>query len=252
MTPSVAALYRYPVKSLSAQSLARSAVRAGRALPNDRRFAIAPGSSRYDPGEPSWQPKTSFLNLVANARLARLKTSFDDATDTLSIERDGREVARGKLTDPIGRAVIEQFLAAFMGDEARGRASIALGPDLAFSDKAEPYMSLIGLASVRDLERVARENVDPLRFRANIHVDDAPPWAEFGWVGKQITINGVRFQVEQRITRCITTEINPADGKRDLTVLASLRSGFGHTQMGVYVRALSDGSIAVGDALNTD
>jgi uncharacterized protein YcbX len=250
MAPHLAALYRYPVKSLSAQALVRSDVQADRLLPNDRRFAIAPGSSRYDAAEPRWQPKTSFLNLVANARLARLKSAFDDVTDILSIERDGREVARGKLTDPVGRAVIEQFLSAFMGEEARGRASIALGEGVSFTDKEEPYISLIGLASVRDLERVARDAVDPLRFRGNVYVDGAAPWAEFGWVGKQITINGVRFRVEQRITRCVTTEINPADGKRDLTVLASLRSGFGHIQMGVYMRALNDGTVAVGDALS--
>jgi len=248
--PSIAALYRYPVKSLSAERLERSPVLAGRPLPGDRRFAIAPGSSRYDPAAPAWQPKASFLTLVRNPRMAKLKTAFDDATDTLVIERDGREVARGKLTDPIGRAVIEQFLAAYMGEEARGAANIALGPDLAFTDMEQPYIALIGLASVRDLERVVRAPVDPLRFRANVYFEDAAPWAEFAWVGKQIAIDGVRFQVEQRITRCAATELNPADGKRDMTVLASLRSGFGHTQMGVYAQALNDGAIAVGDALN--
>jgi uncharacterized protein YcbX len=248
--PSIAALYRYPVKSLSAERLDRSEVHAGRTLPGDRRFAIAPGSSRYDAAQPAWQPKASFLTMVANPRLARLKTTFDDATDILSIARDGREVARGKLTDPIGRAVIEQFLAAYMAEEARGRTTIAVGPGVTFTDKAEPYISLIGLASVRDLERVARAPVDPVRFRANIYVEDAAPWAEFGWVGKEIAINGVRFRVEQRITRCAATELNPADGKRDLTVLASLRSGFGHMQMGVYARALNDGTIAIGDKLN--
>ncbi len=251
MSATIATLYRYPVKSLSAERLEHSEILGDKRLPNDRRFAIAPGSSRYDPAEPAWQPKASFLTLVRNPRMAKLKTRFDDATDTLCIERDGREVARGKLTDPIGRAVIEQFLAAYMGEEARGRATVALGPDLAFSDMAEPYISLIGLASVRDLERVARAPVDPLRFRANIYFEGAPAWAEFGWVGREIAINGVRFKVEQRITRCAATELNPADGARDLTVLASLRSGFGHMQMGIYARALNDGTIAVGDELKT-
>ncbi len=248
----VAALYRYPVKSLSAERLERSEVHAEKLLPNDRRFAIAPASSRYDPADPTWQPKASFLTMVKNPRMAKLKTTFDDATDTLIIERDGREVARGKLTDPIGRAVIEQFLAAFMAEEARGRATVALGENIAFTDKEEPYISLIGLASVRDLERVARTPVDPVRFRANIYFDDAPAWTELGWVGREIAINGVRFKVEQRITRCAATELNPADGKRDLAVLASLRSGFNHTQMGVYARALNDGAIAIGDTLKVD
>jgi uncharacterized protein YcbX len=139
-----------------------------------------------------------------------------------------------------------------MAEEARGRATIAVGPDVAFTDKAEPYISLIGLGSIRDLERVARAPVVPVRFRANIYVDGTAPWAEFAWVGKEIAVNGVRFAVEQRITRCAATEINPADAKRDLAILASLRSGFGHMQMGVYARALNDGAIAIGDTLSTE
>ncbi len=247
--PAISAIYRYPVKSLSGERLARSEVHAGRPLPNDRRFAIAPGGSRFDPGQPAWQPKASFLTLVRNPRLGKLKTVFDDASDTLSIERDGREVARGKLSDPIGRAVIEQFLAAYMGQEARGRATVAIGPDLAFTDMAEPYVSLIGMASLRDLERVTRAPVDPLRFRANIYFEDAPAWAEFGWVGRDIEINGIRFRVEQPITRCAATELDPQSGERDMAVLANLRNGFGHMQMGVYARALGDGAIAIGDAI---
>lgn len=252
MSAFIAALYRYPVKSLSAERLDRTQVQADKPLPGDRRFAIAPGSSRFDQAQPQWQPKASFLTMVRNPRLAKLRTMFDESTDTLSIERDGREVARGRLTDPIGRAVIEQFLAAFMAEEARGRATVAAGPDVAFTDMPDPYISLIGLASIRDLERVARAPVDPVRFRANIYFDGLAPWAEFAWVGKQIAINGVRFQVEQRITRCAATEINPANAERDLAVLASLRSGFGHLNMGVYLRALEDGAVAVGDALSPE
>ncbi len=250
MPATIAALYRYPVKSLSPERLTSTEVHAGRPLPGDRRFAVAPGSSRYDSGQPAWQAKASFLTMVKNPRMARLKTHFDDASDTLSIERDGREVARGRLSDPIGRAVIEQFLAAYMGDEARGHTTIALGDGINFTDKEEPYISLIGLASVRDLERVARSPVDPLRFRANVYLEDTTPWAEFGWVGREISIGAVRLKVEQRITRCAATELNPTDGKRDLAVLANLRSGFNHMQMGVYARTLTDGKIAVGDTLS--
>lgn len=249
MTIDIAALYRYPVKSLSAEAIDRTKIEAGHRLPGDRRFAIAHGASRYDPGVPEWQPKSSFLVLVRNARLARLATRFDEDTETLVIERDGREVARGKLTDPAGRAVIEQFLAAFMGEEARGRAHIAGAPGIAFTDTSEPFISLIGLPSVRDLERVTRAPVDPVRFRANVYLDGLAPWQEFDWVGREIAIDGVRFRVEERIGRCVATEVNPASGARDLQVLASLRSGFGHTQMGVYARALDSGKIGIGSTV---
>jgi uncharacterized protein YcbX len=249
MTITLAALYRYPVKSLSAQTLQRIDVTADKPLSHDRRWAIAHGASRYDAAEPQWQPKASFLALVRNARLAKLVTHYDEETETLSIERDGREVVRGCLADISGRAVIEQFLAAFMGEEARGRAHLAGAPGLWFSDVPDPYVSIIGLASIRDLERVTQEPVDPVRFRANLYLDGSTPWQEFRWVGKEISIGGVRFRVEHRIGRCAATEVNPQSGERDLSVLASLRRGFTHTDMGVYARPISDGPIAVGDEI---
>jgi len=250
MTITLAALYRYPVKSLSAQKLERVDATADRPLPHDRRYAIAHGASRYDAAEPQWQPKASFLALVRNARLAKLTTHYEEETETLAIERDGREVVRASLADLAGRAVIEQFLAAFMGEEARGRANIAGGPpNIWFSDVPDPYVSIIGLPSIRDLERVTQAPVDPVRFRANLYLEGSAPWQEFRWIGKEITIGNVRFKVEERIGRCAATEVNPQTGARDLSVLAALRGGFAHTDMGVYARPVSDGSLSLGDAI---
>lgn len=247
----LAALYRYPVKSLSAEPLTRVEVEAEKPLPHDRRYAIAHGASRYDAADPHWQPKASFLALVRNARLAKLVSHYDAATQTLSIERDGREVVKGCLAEIAGRAVIEQFLAAFMGEETRGRAHLAGAPGIWFSDVPDPYVSIIGLPSIRDLERVTQATVDPVRFRANLYLEGSAPWEELRWIGKEIDIGGVRFRVEERIGRCAATEVNPQSGERDLSVLAALRSGFSHTDMGVYARPLSNGAIAIGDAVKT-
>ena len=251
MTVTVSSLLRYPVKSLSAQALARTRIDANRPMPHDRVFAIAHGASRYDPGEPQWQPKASFLALVRNARLARLHSRYEEETQTLSIERDGREVVRASLADAAGRAVIEQFLAAFMGEEARGRAHLANAPGLSFTDVPAPFLSVIGEASIRDLERVTKVPVDPLRFRANILLAGTNPWEEFRWLGHEISVGNVRFRIEERIERCAATEVNPSSGERDLGVLSALRSGFGHMDMGVYARPVTDGEIAVGDAVAT-
>ena len=250
MPASIAHIYRYPVKSLSAEALPAVTLTAGQALPNDRRFAIAHGASRYDTANPQWQPKAAFLALVRNARLAKLTSRFDDATEMLVIERDGKPVCRGKLSDPIGRSVIEQFLAAFMGEEARGTPRIAVAEGVAFSDVPEPYVSVIGLASVADLERVVRAPVAPVRFRANFYVEGLAPWAEFGWLGKTVKIGGATLEVIRRIGRCAATEVNPTNGARDLRVLASLQGGFSHTDMGVYARVIGSGPVKLGDEIS--
>ena len=58
--------------------------------------------------------------LMRNERLAQLRTRFDDSSHTLAVEAQGREVARGYLRTPAGRAVIERFFAVFCADELRG------------------------------------------------------------------------------------------------------------------------------------
>ncbi len=50
--------------------------------------------------------------LMRNERLAALKTDYDEASHTLTIQRDGREVARADLRTKEGRLAIEAFFAA--------------------------------------------------------------------------------------------------------------------------------------------
>lgn len=50
----IAQVYRYPVNGLSAEPLDRVALAIGRCIPQDRRFAIALGSSHFDPAQPKW------------------------------------------------------------------------------------------------------------------------------------------------------------------------------------------------------
>src|ERR671916_3058858 len=103
----VASLYRYPVKGLSPERLARADLVTGCYFPADRLFAIENGPSGFDATAPQHQPKIKFLMLMRNEALARLATRYDDETTTLAIEEGGREVARGDLSIKTGRLAIE-------------------------------------------------------------------------------------------------------------------------------------------------
>ena len=48
--------------------------------------------------------------LMKNEKLAQFETSFEDATDALTIKRGGNQIARGVLTQKIGCTMIEDFL----------------------------------------------------------------------------------------------------------------------------------------------
>ncbi len=250
MSARIQALYRYPVKGLSAESLASVELRAGEAVPHDRRFAIAHGAARrLDPANPQWMPKGFFLQLMANEKLATLQTRFDPDTGILTISRNGRQVCRGTITDPTGRAVVEQFMAAYMGSQARGQPKLVESREQPFSDTNVPFVSIINKASAADLSRVVGRPVDPMRFRGNILVEGIAPWNEFEWVGKTIKIGAAALRVEERTGRCAATNVDPQTGARDLTLPRSMQHAFGHEDCGIYSRVVEGGSIAPGDEI---
>jgi uncharacterized protein len=250
MTARIQALYRYPVKGLSAESLDRVDLRAGEALPNDRRFAIAHGAARrLDPANPEWMPKGFFLQLMSNEKLATLQTRFEPETGLLTISRNGRQVSRGKITETTGRAVVEEFLTAYMGAQARGQPKLVECRGQPFSDTREPFISIINVATAMDLARVVGKPVDPMRFRGNILIEDAAAWSELDWVGKTLRIGDAVLRVEERTGRCAATNVDPRTGARDLTLPRSMQHAFGHEDCGVYARVIEAGTIAAGDEI---
>ncbi len=187
--------------------------------------------------------------LMRDEKLAQLRIAFDEQTGELAIHWAGKQVVRAKATESLGRTLIEQFFAGFLGAAARGTPKLLEAPGHMFTDTPEKCLSLINLASITDLERVMRADVDPLRFRANIYFEGAPAWAEFDWIGKEIEIGPARLRVTARIDRCAATSVNPVTAARDMNVVKALQRGFGHIDMGVYAEVIGGGEIATGDRI---
>jgi uncharacterized protein YcbX len=251
MTATVVDIFRYPVKGLSAEALERVELTPGEALPHDRRFAIAHGSSQFDPDAPKWLPKTNFLMLMRDEKLALLRCRFDPASSELTIERGGKPVVHAKATEGMGRMLIGQFFASFMSGALRGSAKLVEAPGHSFSDSPEKLVSIINLASIRDLERVMRVPLHPLRFRANLYIDGLPAWQERGWVGQEIMVGAVRLAIGEAIERCAATNVDPQSAERDLNIPLALQRGFGHVTMGVYASVVSAGDITKGDGIRS-
>jgi uncharacterized protein YcbX len=256
MVMKVGAIYRYPVKGLSAEKMERVALLPGECLPHDRRFAIALGSTLFDPHNPEWLPKTKFVMLMRDEKLALLQTRFDAETGVLTIAENDRELLRGRLTEPAGCRAIAEFCENFLGPRIDGPLRVVEAPRHAFADaRRKPnattgqYVSLINYASIAALERAMDAAIDPIRFRANVYFDGAAAWCEHDWIGAEIALGAARLRVVSPITRCAATQVNPATAARDLDIPAALDRNFGHINMGVYAEVISGGEIAVGGAL---
>jgi len=247
---SIQSIYRYPVKGLSPEALARAELAVGQTVAGDRMYAIENGPSGFDSAAPGYLPKIRFLMLMRNERLARLDTRYDDLTRVLTIREGGAEVARGRLTTPEGRAAIEDFFARFLADDLRGPPKILRAPGHSFSDVARKVVSIINLASVAALENVIGSAVDPLRFRGNVYVAGWPAWHEFDLLGQEIALGAARLKVVKRIVRCAATNVDPATGIRDMTIPETLMRTFGHADCGVYGEVVAGGAITTGDAVN--
>ena len=245
----IAALYRYPVKGLTAEALERVTLDAGATMPFDRAYAIENGPGPFDPADPKHLPKIHFLMLMRNEQLASLRTEFNDASHHLTITRDGEVIASGDLSAANDRQTIEDALQNLFGPGLRGAPRIVSASGHSFSDVAAKCLHIVNLESVRALEKALAVKINPLRFRPNVVIDGWPAWSEFECVGQAVTAGAATLDVFKRTERCAATNVDPETGIRDLKIPSFLSRTFGHTDFGVYARVASGGAIARGDAL---
>ena len=244
--PSIADLFVYPIKGLSAQRLGAAAIRAGAPFPGDREFALLRPGAPIDPAAPHWAKKGNFAMLMLDEALARATTRCEDGR--VRAEAPGRPPFAGGFAQEDERRAFGEWLHA-LTPQFSAPPTWVRAPGGHFMDKPDNVISLINLETVRALAALWGRPVDPMRFRANIYIEGAPAWSEFGWIGQDIALGGLAFRVDRRNGRCAAVNVDPATGVRDLDIPRWLRDAFGHKDLGVYLFAREDGRIAPGDAV---
>ena len=111
-------------------------------------------------------------------------------------------------------------------------------------------ISLLNIRSIKDFKNKTDKEIEIQRFRGNIYVDGIEAWEERGWIGKIIKINNISFKVEKNIPRCVAINLKPNTDDNSLNLLQSLKKNYNHFDMGVYLTALDDGKINIGDRIN--
>jgi uncharacterized protein YcbX len=220
----VAALWRYPVKSMAAEALEEIEV-SWHGLAGDRRWAFV-GDGLERSGFPwftirersdMWQYRPSFLD-----------PGDPDRSRTLVRTPEGRELD-----------VVDPALAAELGTGVR-----VIKQNRGVFDTSP--LSLTTTRTVAALgSRVGRE-LDPLRFRPNVLVEAEEPFAEDSWVGSVLQIGAMQMRVDLRDERCVVVNVDPATATRDPTILRTIARER-ETCLGVYGSTVVPGRIAVGD-----
>ena len=248
MTASIAALFRYPIKGFAPERRIDAHLKVGGAFPGDRLFAVEDGPSGYDPAAPAWVSKQKFTVLAKYAEVARAHTAYDDSTGRLTATAPGRAAFSDDIRTDDGKTAFCSWLAGLLAEQTSAPLKMFDGHGHRFLDHPLGHVSILNLASVRDLGQRLGRTLDPLRFRANVHVEGWPAWAELDWTGRRLRLGGAQTTVFKPIVRCAAPDVDPATAVRDLETTAELFAQYGHLHMGIYVQVIDAGHIAEGDA----
>jgi uncharacterized protein YcbX len=123
---------------------------------------------------------------------------------------------------PAATAFVSDFLGcparlAWLADTTvRPVATHALpGDRVSFADGFPLLLtSAASLDAVNDwLVEAGDEPVPMTRFRPNVVVTGAPPWAEDGWLGGRLRLGDVTFRAAKACSRCVVTTVDQETGE---------------------------------------
>ena len=253
----VVALYRYPVKSFTPESCEALTVLDNGRVAGDRVLGVRFAST--DAPDDAWSTKHGMLALMNTPGLARLQVRFHESDRIVRFSLEGVTIVEAGL-DPEGRERIGAALAEFAlaqevnpldgHPERLPLRVVGDGVTPRYHDNEQGEVTLHGRGSLQALgAALGRVEVSELRFRSNIAVEGVAPWGENEWIGRQVRVGTVQFEVARAKVRCLATQANPETGRRDLPVLTTLTHAFRREQptFAVALRPIDGGEVRLGD-----
>ncbi|MEP0546444.1 MAG: MOSC domain-containing protein [Rhodothermales bacterium] len=222
----VVALWRYPVKSMGAESL-ETADLSWHGLAGDRRWAFIRGGV-----ERSGFP---WLTIRERPDMGHYRPRFADPSTP--------DTSATVVRSPAGRDfdVVDPALAAELGHDAR-----VIKQNRGVFDTFP--LSLITTQTVAGLGAMLGTELDVQRFRPNLLVEAAggAPFPEDAWVGAVLRIGGATMRVDKRDQRCAVVNVDPVTARTDPSTLRAIGRER-EACLGVYGSTVQPGRVAVGD-----
>lgn len=234
---------RHPIKGHGREDLASVSLSPGACLPWDRHWAVAHAAAKLQEG---WSACVNFARGAKAPALMAVTSELDEATGQVTLTHPDRGTLafRPDAAEDLSR-FLEWVAPLNPPDRAQPGRIVTAGRGMTDSDF--PSVSILSEASLRALSDKMGVALSPARFRGNLWIKGAEPFAEFSWIGREIRIGTATLRIEERITRCLATTVNPETGARDADTLKALEAGFGHQDFGVYATVVTGGRVAVGE-----
>ncbi|MDC3158332.1 MOSC domain-containing protein [Candidatus Pelagibacter sp.] len=260
MSANISSINYCPVKSVSFQTIENCEIKKDIGIVNDRIFAFAKDLDQEqaklfekspDDRKGKWNKVLTLKNspvlnkynfIFKNEKLTL--TLMDKEILTIDInqleEREALSNKISELEDSLKRPIV------LMKNQKFPFFDTSISNKVNFVNS----VSLINIQSIDDFRKKIDRNVESSIFRGNICIDGIEPWKEREWIGKIIKINNVSFKVEKNIPRCVAINLKPRTDDNSFNLLQSLKKTYNHFEMGIYLTALDDGKINVGDTIN--
>ena len=260
MSISISSINYCPVKSISFQSIKSCEIRKNIGIFGDRIFAFSKGldlnqthlfEQKLEERRGKWN---KILTLKNSPSLNKYNFTLDN--NKLTLTQNNNKILTINI-DETGEYELLSNKILELESSLQKPISLMKNTDIPFFDTSisnktllTHSISLINNQSIEDFKNKTNQEIETQRFRGNIFVDGIEAWEERSWIGKIIKINNISFKVEKNIPRCVAINLKPNTDDNSLNLLQSLKKTYNHFDMGVYLTALDDGPINIGDNIS--
>ena len=223
----IAALNRYPVKSMAGEALAEADLRwSGVRGDREYAFVFADRLRRFP-----WLSARDVADLVTY----RARAAGPYAPSGLPVEVDTPTGARLRVDDQDLAAELSLAAAAEVHPLQISRGAYDSMP-----------VSVVSTSTFAAVDAAHGTPVDPARFRINIVIDSDE--RDTAWRGAVVEIGdgGARLAIVRPIERCSLITIDPASGRRNPTIMRTVAQKFGN-EVGELATILQPGVVRCGD-----
>ena len=260
MSATISSINYCPVKSVSFQSVEKCQIKKNIGIINDRVFAFAKDleeaqarlfEKNVEERKGKWN---KVLTLKNSPALNKYNFIFKDEKLTFSLK--DKEILTIDINQLREREALSNKISE-LEDSLKQPIVLMKNYEFPFFDTSISKkvdfvnsVSLLNVQSINDFQKKIGRKIETSIFRGNICVDGIEPWREREWIGKVIKINDVSFKVEKNIPRCVAINLKPQSDDNSFNLLQLLKKNYNHFDMGIYLTALDDGEINIGDTIN--